>query len=116
MVCMILSKLFHPAGSRKSFVMHQTEEEWVRVLPTTGTKLGYGYLWYIGRLNDHITHLAWGFGGQLIIIVPEDNLLVTTTVNSDVTFTQSVVPPDLIFDGIINVLLDGKSQVPCETI
>lgn len=103
-------QLISSSWLKKSFTVHQTEDVWEGTLPTTGMKLGYGYLWYVSKLNDHIIHFAWGYGGQLIIIVPEKNLLVTTTANPDVALETSGIPPDMIFDGVVNVLLGGSSK------
>ena len=38
--------------------------------------IGYGYLWWSARAGDHHLNLAWGHGGQLIVLVDELDLVV----------------------------------------
>lgn len=42
-------------------------------------QLGYGDLWWVGRVGPHRLVLAWGYGGQFIWIVPDLDLVVVTT-------------------------------------
>jgi CubicO group peptidase (beta-lactamase class C family) len=57
-------------------------QEWVREatsaqVPARGAAPSYGYLWWVGaEADDAAAYLAWGFGGQLIEIVPERKLVV----------------------------------------
>ena len=39
----------------------------------------YGYGWWIRELGGRRTYFAWGFGGQYIFVIPELDLVVTTT-------------------------------------
>ena len=41
--------------------------------------LRYGYLWWLGQTGGHGVVLAWGYGGQLIWIVPDLDLVVVST-------------------------------------
>jgi len=43
------------------------------------TDLKYGYLWWTGTSGNHQIWFAWGFGGQMIAIVDELDLVVVTT-------------------------------------
>ena len=40
------------------------------------TGLKYGYLWWTGTSGDHQIWFAWGFGGQMIAVVDELDLVV----------------------------------------
>ena len=41
--------------------------------------LGYGYQWWSARSGGHHFNLAWGHGGQLIVLLDEFNMVVVTT-------------------------------------
>ncbi len=44
----------------------------------------YGYLWWLGKINNYQMHWALGFGGQTILIFPEMSLIVVTTAGYDI--------------------------------
>jgi CubicO group peptidase (beta-lactamase class C family) len=60
-------------------------ETWVRESLTPRTRSPrdprrlYGYCWWIRDLGGFRTFYAWGFGGQLIFLVPELDLVAVTT-------------------------------------
>ncbi len=37
---------------------------------------GYGYLWWLGRINDKTVQYAQGYGGQFLFIVPDDQIII----------------------------------------
>ena len=41
--------------------------------------IGYGYQWWSARVGDHRLNVAWGHGGQLIVLVDELDMVVVTT-------------------------------------
>jgi CubicO group peptidase (beta-lactamase class C family) len=41
--------------------------------------IGYGYQWWSARAGDHHFNLAWGHGGQLIVLVDEFDMVIVTT-------------------------------------
>ena len=46
---------------------------------------GYGYLWWVPERG----YLAWGFGGQFIVVVPELNLVIGThSTEQNANFSQ----------------------------
>jgi CubicO group peptidase (beta-lactamase class C family) len=47
-----------------------------RVAPLS--PLGYGYLWFTGTLHGRRVALAWGYGGQFALLVPQRKLAVVT--------------------------------------
>ena len=65
-----------------SWIGLSTETQWQtnadEFLQPTG-QLGYGDLWWVGRVGPHRLVLAWGYGGQFIWIVPDLDLVVVTT-------------------------------------
>ncbi|WP_337841455.1 serine hydrolase [Rheinheimera sp.] len=50
---------------------------------------GYGYLWWVGQLAGQQVRVAWGYGGQFVILAPDLDLVVTILQNhQNVTATQ----------------------------
>lgn len=41
--------------------------------------IGYGYQWWSATAGEHDVNLAWGHGGQLIVLLDELDLIVVTT-------------------------------------
>lgn len=41
--------------------------------------IGYGYQWWSAEIGDHPVNLAWGHGGQLIVLVDDLDLVVVVT-------------------------------------
>ncbi len=48
-------------------------------VPARGAADGYGYLWWVGEADGSPAYLAWGFGGQLIEVVPDRRLVVAVS-------------------------------------
>jgi CubicO group peptidase (beta-lactamase class C family) len=48
-----------------------------------GATPSYGYQWWIGTAAGDPAYLAWGFGGQLIEVVPHRHLVVVTSTYTD---------------------------------
>lgn len=67
-----------PAGERL------ISEEWIRQSWQTRTHSrfsndGYGYGWFERTIGGRTVHFAWGYGGQMLYIVPELGMTVTMT-------------------------------------
>jgi CubicO group peptidase (beta-lactamase class C family) len=41
--------------------------------------IGYGYQWWSASVGDHHFNLAWGHGGQLIVLLDELDMIIVTT-------------------------------------
>ncbi len=41
--------------------------------------IGYGYQWWSARAGDHYFNLAWGHGGQLIVLLDEFDMVIVVT-------------------------------------
>ena len=41
--------------------------------------IGYGYQWWSATVGDHPVNFAWGHGGQLIVLLEEQNMVVVVT-------------------------------------
>ena len=46
------------------------------------TDIGYGLLWFTGRLHGQRVAWAWGYGGQFALLAPELGLAVATAATS----------------------------------
>lgn len=64
-------------------------EEWVELSwkpqttsPWSGEQYGYG--WFISDVGGHELYYAWGYGGQMIYVVPDLELTVVMTSTTDV--------------------------------
>jgi CubicO group peptidase (beta-lactamase class C family) len=44
---------------------------------------GYGYGWFLRNIDGHDVRYAWGYGGQMLYVVPELNLTVVMTSEDD---------------------------------
>jgi len=53
---------------------HFTENNWGAL-----HNYNYGYLWWLGEINEYEVFLAIGHGGQFVINFPELNMVVVTT-------------------------------------
>lgn len=49
----------------------------------------YGYLWWIGHTSAYSYYYALGYGGQMILVVPDLALVMVTTANPVVNDTES---------------------------
>lgn len=69
------------------------------------TDIGYGYLWWLGKMSGYNLHTAWGYGGQFVMLIPGLELLIVinsqSDVNWDVADTQELSILNLIRDHII---------------
>jgi CubicO group peptidase (beta-lactamase class C family) len=57
--------------------------------------LGYGYHWWLGNMHGHPLRMALGYGGQLILIFRELDMIVVTQANGYIGWDQ-IQDTDLI--------------------
>jgi CubicO group peptidase (beta-lactamase class C family) len=72
----------------------------------TLTDIGYGYLWWLGKLNGYETQLAIGHGGQFIIMIKELDLLIVTTAEAYEDWDQA----DVQERGVLSLVSDYVMQ------
>ncbi len=73
-----------------------------------GADVGYGYMWWVGETHGHPAFLAWGFGGQVIRVVPDLGLVIVVSTDlpspdSEGAKVESVL---LLTDDVIVPILD----------
>ncbi len=65
-------------------------EEWVHESTQTYINIwgdvGYGYLWWTRNIASNNTFYADGFGGQQIVVIPDEEMVVVTTATYDHLF------------------------------
>ena len=72
--------------------------------------IGYGYLWWLGKMDEYQLYLAIGYGGQFIIDIPAINMIIVTTADSQVEWDTSdwqvfqII--ELVYRNIIPAILD----------
>jgi len=91
---------------------------WIRASWTAHTidslGRGYGYGWFIAEAHGHPVYYAWGFGGQMLYVIP--SLKLTIVVTSD-TNTRSVVDDHLckvhalVADGFMPALMQNPPAI-----
>lgn len=90
--------------------------EWVHLTTTAFTNwqgktwgawkdYNYGYLWWLGKINNYDLFMAYGYGGQFVINFPELNLIVVSTAKNLVDPDTSTVQEWAIFDLIAKYVL-----------
>jgi CubicO group peptidase (beta-lactamase class C family) len=78
--------------------------------PDNPTYQQYGYYWWVGTANGHPAYIAKGYGGQLIFVFPELDMVVSTT--TDWTGTREQASErysfaySLVRDGIVGAIVE----------
>jgi CubicO group peptidase (beta-lactamase class C family) len=93
-------------------------ENWVRASWTAHTVdrsgRAYGYGWFIAQAHGHPVYYAWGFGGQLLYIVPSLGLTVAVTSDSS---TRSAVDNhlckvhELVANGFMPAVMENPPMI-----
>lgn len=65
----------------------------------------YGYLWWLGEINNKKVFLAYGYAGQLIVLIPNLNAIIVTTTNNKVNSVKATNQEVTIFNFISEHLL-----------
>jgi CubicO group peptidase (beta-lactamase class C family) len=72
---------------------------------------GYGYAWYHMEARGHPVHFAWGYGGQMVYVVPDLNLTVVMVSDAKPRPKSDRHIEDLhalLADAIIPAVSDGE--------
>jgi CubicO group peptidase (beta-lactamase class C family) len=71
----------------------------------------YAYLWWLGQINECDLFMAYGYGGQFVIVFPGLNLIVVSTADDQVNPDTSTIQEWAIFDIVARYVL--PSIGPC---
>jgi CubicO group peptidase (beta-lactamase class C family) len=68
-------------GGRRILPEGWVVDSWQRRTVSAWTGDDYGYGWFTRRSGKHEVHFAWGYGGQMVFVVP--SLSITAVMTSD---------------------------------
>jgi CubicO group peptidase (beta-lactamase class C family) len=86
------------------------EEEWVNRTLTASTdnthpngwgamkNYNYAWLWWLGQFGGEDMFMAYGYGGQFVVVFPDLDMIVVTTAEHAVHPDQSTVQEWALFD------------------
>jgi CubicO group peptidase (beta-lactamase class C family) len=74
---------------------------------------GYGYGWFITEAHGHPIYYAWGFGGQMLYVVPSLAVTIVVTSDSSAPFVETdyhCALQTLVADGLIPAAIGHKPE------
>jgi CubicO group peptidase (beta-lactamase class C family) len=74
--------------------------------------IGYGYQWWSARAGKHHINLAWGHGGQLIVLVEALDMVIVVT--ADPLYGQTGQQPWNHEKANINLVSKFINSLPVE--
>jgi CubicO group peptidase (beta-lactamase class C family) len=89
-----------------------SEETWKFRVGPNWKDNGYGYQWWSIQAGNYRYHMAWGHGGQQIILLDELDLMVVLL--ADALYGQHGDEPWKIEKGNLNLLADFIAELPSE--
>lgn len=90
--------------------------EWVRAATSpaaeTGLDVGehYGYQWWVGGAGGHASYAAIGYGGQIVQVVPDVDLVVVATMDIDEISTFDSGTWQLMTEYVLLPVLEGEAS------
>ncbi len=73
-------------------------------------EIGYGYLWWLGKIRGYDVYTAIGYGGQFVMHVPELDLLIVTNADSEIGWDSADAHERAILDIIRDHILPAIGQ------
>jgi CubicO group peptidase (beta-lactamase class C family) len=87
-----------------------TEDAWYYRVGRNWKDSAYGYQWWSIRAGDHRYNLAWGHGGQQIVVLDEMDLVVVAT--ADPLYKQHGDEPWKLEKANLNLVADFIASLP----
>lgn len=94
-------------------------ESWIRAswtpLTTDRYGVGYGYGWFIGEALGEPVYYAWGYGGQMLYVIPSLKLTIVMTSDSSVGSDASgfiCALHDLVASGFMPAVMENGENLP----
>lgn len=90
-------------GGRRVLPQGWVQASWTPRTRSPHTGHAYGYGWFITAARGHPVYYAWGFGGQMLYVVPDLGLTVVMTSNPAAPSNDGYVQDlhGLLADGIV---------------
>ena len=101
-----------PAEWVRDSLKTYSEDAWRYKVGRNFRDIGYGYQWWSARAGDHCFNLAWGHGGQQIVLVDELDLVIV--VKADPLFGQHGGGPWKHEKANLNLVGDFINSLPRE--
>lgn len=89
-----------------------TEDAWQIRIGRNFDEIGYGYQWWSVRAGDHRYNMAWGHGGQQIIVFEEYDMVIVVT--ADPLWGEHGGGPWRREKENLNLVADFISSLPAE--
>jgi CubicO group peptidase (beta-lactamase class C family) len=101
-----------PADWVKDSLKTYTEDAWKYRVGKNFKDIGYGYQWWSARAGKHNYNLAWGHGGQQIVIFEDQNMVIVVTAAP--LFAQHGDKPWKLEKENLNLVADFIESLPSE--
>lgn len=102
------------AGGAQIVPAQWVAESWSKRTTSPWSGNGYGYGWFIAEARGHPVYFAWGYGGQMLYVVPDLALTVVMTSASDATRDGGHIDAlhALLRDGVVPAAERGAEVSP----
>jgi hypothetical protein len=101
-----------PADWAHDSLQTYSENAWQYKVGRNFNDIGYGYQWWSAKAGNHRYNLAWGHGGQQIVLLKKFNRAIVVT--ADLLFAQHGGGPWNHEKANLNLVADFINSLPSE--